>query len=221
MFYGRIWKTEIICSNTLTLPLDCSHNNVAILRTELGYPRCRTSGLIVKMRFCNTATITLQKGGYKTKTESIAISTSLYTSLKHLRLRPFFTALSIAKFPPPQPAMSKPPSLDGATLETGQKIPTPPLQSDDDEKNRPAAAVDGGTRAWLCVAGASTALFVTFGWVNCIGLFQAVYEMDQLKEYSSSTIAWITSVECELFFLLPSLSLTRYQNVISLCPSSR
>jgi hypothetical protein len=28
-------------------------------------------------------------------------------------------------------------------------------------------------------------MFVAFGWVNCIALFQAEYETNQLKDYSS------------------------------------
>lgn len=55
---------------------------------------------------------------------------------------------------------------------------------------------EGGFRAWLTVSGAAAALFVSFGWVNCIALFQANYEMNQLKGYPRSTISWITSMEC-------------------------
>lgn len=62
----------------------------------------------------------------------------------------------------------------------------------------PASVPDGGLQAWLTVAGASLALFVSFGWVNCIGLFQAEYETNQLKHYSSSDVSWITSMECKL-----------------------
>ncbi|GIJ92456.1 hypothetical protein Asppvi_011438 [Aspergillus pseudoviridinutans] len=64
----------------------------------------------------------------------------------------------------------------------------------------PARVPDGGLQAWLTVAGASVALFVSFGWVNCIGLFQAEYETNQLKDYSSSDVSWITSME--FFFML-------------------
>ncbi|EAW12956.1 uncharacterized protein ACLA_013930 [Aspergillus clavatus NRRL 1] len=64
----------------------------------------------------------------------------------------------------------------------------------------PASVPDGGLQAWLTVAGASVALFVSFGWVNCIGLFQAEYETNQLKDYSSSDVSWITSME--FFFML-------------------
>ncbi|KAF9884683.1 hypothetical protein FE257_001376 [Aspergillus nanangensis] len=72
--------------------------------------------------------------------------------------------------------------------------------------NEPAAEAptsvppDGGVQAWLTVAGASVALFVSFGWVNCIGLFQAEYETNQLNGYSSSEVSWITSTE--FFFML-------------------
>ncbi|CAG8906182.1 unnamed protein product [Penicillium egyptiacum] len=59
---------------------------------------------------------------------------------------------------------------------------------------------EGGLQAWLTVAGASVALFVSFGWVNCIGLFQAEYETNQLKDFSSSDVSWITSME--FFFML-------------------
>lgn len=58
-------------------------------------------------------------------------------------------------------------------------------------------APEGGTKAWLCLLGAACALFSSFGWVNCIGLFQAEYETNQLKQYSKSTVSWITSMECE------------------------
>ncbi|KAL6713045.1 hypothetical protein ACLMJK_009441 [Lecanora helva] len=64
----------------------------------------------------------------------------------------------------------------------------------------PQEPPDGGTKAWLTVAGASAGLFVSFGWCNCIGLFQAQYEGNQLKEYTSSQVSWITSAE--FFFML-------------------
>lgn len=57
-------------------------------------------------------------------------------------------------------------------------------------------APEGGTKAWLCVLGASAGLFTSFGWTNCIGLFQDEYQSNQLKGYSSSTVSWITSVQC-------------------------
>lgn len=80
-------------------------------------------------------------------------------------------------------------TLDVATLEDGRP------EQEMDEK--PQEIPEGGTRGWLTVAGSSAALFATFGWVNCIGLFQAQYEQVQLRDYSSSTVSWITSIECK------------------------
>lgn len=57
---------------------------------------------------------------------------------------------------------------------------------------------DGGATAWLTVAGASACLFVSFGWINCVGVFQDYYQTHQLSTYSSSAIAWISSLQSEL-----------------------
>ena len=35
----------------------------------------------------------------------------------------------------------------------------------------PKSYLEGGSDAWLTVAGCSACLFVSFGWVNCIGVF--------------------------------------------------
>lgn len=61
---------------------------------------------------------------------------------------------------------------------------------------------EAGTRAWLTVAGASACLFVSFGWVNCIGIFQAYYQSNQLRNYTPSEIAWIPSLQSMFFFSL-------------------
>ncbi|KAF4629728.1 hypothetical protein G7Y89_g8415 [Cudoniella acicularis] len=94
------------------------------------------------------------------------------------------------------------PTTDIPSLEKGldsQDIPEslPEIESKPDDMPE---APEGGTKAWLCLLGASTALFVSFGWVNCIALFQAEYETNQLKQYSSSTVSWIPSME--FFFML-------------------
>jgi len=60
---------------------------------------------------------------------------------------------------------------------------------------------DGGTTAWLCVFGGFWALFVSFGWINCIGVFQNYYEQNLLSAYSPSTIAWIPSLEAFFMFI--------------------
>lgn len=58
-----------------------------------------------------------------------------------------------------------------------------------------AAFPDGGAKAWLTVAGASSCLFVSFGWVNCVGVFQEYYQRNQLKQYTASDIAWIPALQ--------------------------
>jgi len=54
---------------------------------------------------------------------------------------------------------------------------------------------EGGTKAWLTVAGGSACLFVSFGWVNCIGVFQDYYATNQLRSYSQSEISWIPALQ--------------------------
>lgn len=36
----------------------------------------------------------------------------------------------------------------------------------------PSSFPDGGRKAWLAVAGSACCLFVSFGWINCVGVFQ-------------------------------------------------
>ncbi|KAG8355276.1 hypothetical protein FVEN_g6621 [Fusarium venenatum] len=59
---------------------------------------------------------------------------------------------------------------------------------------------DGGLEAWLVVLGAWCASFCCFGWVNSIGVFQAYFQSDLLKNYSPSTISWIPSLQ--IFFIM-------------------
>ena len=59
----------------------------------------------------------------------------------------------------------------------------------------PSSFPDGGATAWLTVAGASACLFVSFGWINCVGVFQDYYQTHQLSHYTPSTIAWIPSLQ--------------------------
>ncbi|KNG89131.1 putative monocarboxylate transporter [Aspergillus nomiae NRRL 13137] len=71
------------------------------------------------------------------------------------------------------------------------------------EKNEPWTppdeAPDGGVAAWLMVLGAWCVLFCSFGWINSIGEFQAYYEHNLLRQYSSSKISWIPSLQ--IFFM--------------------
>lgn len=75
-------------------------------------------------------------------------------------------------------------------------VPAPPPNPMMDPKSFP----DGGLDAWLCVTGGFCALFCSFGWINCIGVFQEYYQTHQLSNYSASTISWIPSLEAFMMF---------------------
>ncbi|KAF2819870.1 MFS general substrate transporter [Ophiobolus disseminans] len=74
--------------------------------------------------------------------------------------------------------------------------PAPPV-----DHWHPSQFPDGGKQAYLCLLGAACCLFCSFGWLNCIGVFQNYYQRNQLREYSPSTIAWIPSIQIFLMFL--------------------
>lgn len=61
--------------------------------------------------------------------------------------------------------------------------------------------LDTSPRGWLAVVGGFACLFVSFGWMTCIGVFQAYYGSHQLSNYSASTVGWIPSTESFLLFL--------------------
>jgi hypothetical protein len=52
---------------------------------------------------------------------------------------------------------------------------------------------EGGQRAWLTVLGSSAIMFVTFGWLQALGVFQEYYQTHQLSQHTPSQIAWISS----------------------------
>lgn len=93
-------------------------------------------------------------------------------------------------------------------LHSPESVPLPPASSSQGQSPCPSTSSeppDGGSKAWLAVFGAWCCLFCSFGWVNCIGLFQAQYEKHQLSSYTHSTVAWITSVEVRLLsFFFPA-----------------
>jgi len=64
----------------------------------------------------------------------------------------------------------------------------------------PADFPDGGLEAWLVVLGGWCCLFCSFGWINCIGIFQEYYQEVLLSTYSSSTVSWIVSLELFMMF---------------------
>ncbi|KAE8417659.1 major facilitator superfamily domain-containing protein [Aspergillus pseudocaelatus] len=64
----------------------------------------------------------------------------------------------------------------------------------------PDAPPDGGLKAWMVVLGAFCGLFVSFGWINCIGVFLDYYKTHQLQDLPTSTVTWITSLEIFMMF---------------------
>lgn len=91
-------------------------------------------------------------------------------------------------------------------VEKATRIPT--YNPDTDNDTNHGLAVDDGLppldtspRGWLAVVGGFACLFVSFGWITCIGVFQAYYSSHQLRDYSASTVGWIPSAETFLLFL--------------------
>ncbi|KAI1794304.1 MFS general substrate transporter [Ganoderma leucocontextum] len=54
---------------------------------------------------------------------------------------------------------------------------------------------DGGLKAWLVVVGAVCGMCATIGLINAWGTFQAYYQQVELRQQSSSDIAWIGSIQ--------------------------
>ncbi|KAI1818012.1 MFS general substrate transporter [Poronia punctata] len=91
-----------------------------------------------------------------------------------------------------------------SAIPPGQPIddtsPTTSRTASIDEKDDPYP-LDTSPRGWLAVAGGAISLFVAFGWLTCMGEFQAYYSEHQLQNYTSSTIGWIPSAETYFLFL--------------------
>ncbi|KAI2627783.1 major facilitator superfamily domain-containing protein [Hypoxylon sp. NC1633] len=79
-------------------------------------------------------------------------------------------------------------------------IPLSEIRGDSDIPKPSSDFPEGGRQGWLTVAGASACLFSSFGWINCVGVFQDQYQFNQLKDYSASDISWISSLQ--VFFLV-------------------
>ncbi|GES58462.1 major facilitator superfamily domain, general substrate transporter [Aspergillus terreus] len=92
--------------------------------------------------------------------------------------------------------------VDDVSVPTSLEQGLPKDEEKHDEKQDPPPK-EGTLKAYLALLAGFLGLFVSFGWVNCVALFQAEYEANQLKNYSSSEISWIPSIE---FFLLLFLS---------------
>ncbi|KAL2820958.1 major facilitator superfamily domain-containing protein [Aspergillus cavernicola] len=58
---------------------------------------------------------------------------------------------------------------------------------------------DGGLRAWGVALGNAGVMLCTLGYVNSWGVYQAYYQINQLRDETSSAISWIGSIQS--FFL--------------------
>ncbi|KAM5352807.1 hypothetical protein ACJ41O_005529 [Fusarium nematophilum] len=92
--------------------------------------------------------------------------------------------------PPADPTQPSDPGNEKSDVEEGGTQPDIPG----------SGAPDGGLVAWLVVLGAWCTSFCSFGWINSVGAFQEYYQNDLLSQYSSSTIAWIPSLQ--IFFMM-------------------
>ena len=54
---------------------------------------------------------------------------------------------------------------------------------------------EGGLKGWLCVLAGFCGFFVSFGYINAIGILQTRFEQNELAGYSSSAIGWIGSIQ--------------------------
>ncbi|KAL4787128.1 hypothetical protein BJX76DRAFT_354537 [Aspergillus varians] len=77
----------------------------------------------------------------------------------------------------------------------------------------------GTAKAYLFLLGESLGLFISFGWVNCVALFQAEHEETRLKNYSISDVAWIISTESFLMLFLSPVSNYQFDNYGPRLPS--
>jgi len=103
------------------------------------------------------------------------------------------------------------PSVDETKRDVVSDVEQPPVEEKHDEPSpadaspvnpwHPSQFPDGGKAAYLTLLGGFCCLFCSFGWLNCVGVFQNYYQQNQLREYSPSTIAWIPSIQIFLMFL--------------------
>ncbi|KAL7623746.1 hypothetical protein AAE478_005299 [Parahypoxylon ruwenzoriense] len=98
--------------------------------------------------------------------------------------------------------------LTTQNVENGNLFEPPPQITQHSAPTRPDpnAFPDGGFQAWLCIAGGFCTVFSSFGWVNCIGVFQDYYHFNQLSSYSPSDVAWILATESFMLFFFGLVS---------------
>ncbi|KAL5050406.1 hypothetical protein BDW71DRAFT_125041 [Aspergillus fruticulosus] len=87
-------------------------------------------------------------------------------------------------------------SIVTASDDVSHRAPASRVTTDADGNTYP----EGGLEAWLVVLGSFLGLFASLGLVNTIGSFQAYLQTNQLKDYSSGSIAWIFGIYAFLTF---------------------
>lgn len=114
---------------------------------------------------------------------------------------------------------------DGLALSTHEfstdpSVPPLPLNQDPEHQGQPTALFqplettttsrsradytfpEGGSKAWLVVAGSFCLISGTFGLISSVGLFQAYWQEHQLASFTAQDIGWISAVNVFLNLLL-------------------
>ncbi|KAK9590933.1 hypothetical protein V6Z92_004016 [Aspergillus fumigatus] len=89
------------------------------------------------------------------------------------------------------------PSVNSNNDESNMRTP----EQQPEEKNLEEPTFDTGALAWLQVLGSFFLFFNSWGVINTWGAFQTFYEQNLLSNVSSSSIAWIGSLQSFLLML--------------------
>ncbi|PTU25042.1 hypothetical protein P175DRAFT_0430266 [Aspergillus ochraceoroseus IBT 24754] len=98
--------------------------------------------------------------------------------------------------PPLEQSLYRPSSGEPPSHDSVHRVPVSRVTTDADGNTYP----EGGLEAWLVVLGSFMGLFASLGLINTIGSFQAYLQTNQLKNYSSGSIAWIFGIFAFLTF---------------------
>ncbi|KAF4952565.1 hypothetical protein FGADI_6636 [Fusarium gaditjirri] len=79
---------------------------------------------------------------------------------------------------------------------------SPELESNKHGEKNDRIPPNGGAGAWACVAGSFLLQFCSFGYVNACGMFQLYYSEVMFKNQTSSALAWITTIQIFILFML-------------------
>ncbi|KAI1284563.1 major facilitator superfamily domain-containing protein [Xylaria sp. FL0933] len=98
---------------------------------------------------------------------------------------------SVAIDEKPEPVIASESEDSSTEAANGSPPPPPPPAAEVGDAGPP----NGGLVAWLQVAAAFVLYGNTLGLLNSFGVYQTYYESHSLKEYSSSDISWIGSIQ--------------------------